>query len=360
MKRRGYAVLIGVLLAGLLCLAMVHDRPAFRGEHGRLTLWYAEEDCPRPVMEALLADYRQETRCLVEAVAYPDEGALGDAFEDGKPDLLLCSHVRAIDLDRRAPLKSPGELPPLPASVEKFLPATPGCYWPVGSRVPLLLYDAERLTEPPKSLEALLRFAEEAGKPVLAAESWAELLQAGMLSRGKALHGVFETNRAEKTYIELYNALAAAVFAGGVGETDDPALCVRQGKLTCAIVPSTALAWLGEGDPAVSLLPLPEKGKPVYSAELLGFAFLGDEEIAGEAMDFLTWLAIGNRNASLALHAGLVPLTVPEEEPEAPLEMLLCELSAGGSLCFLDADSDLDRNRSALECRLRQGLDLLR
>ena len=56
MKRRGYAVLIGVLLAGLLCLAMVHDRPAFRGEHGRLTLWYAEEDCPRPVMEALLAD----------------------------------------------------------------------------------------------------------------------------------------------------------------------------------------------------------------------------------------------------------------------------------------------------------------
>ena len=88
MKRRGYAVLIGVLLAGLLCLAMVHDRPAFRGEHGRLTLWYAEEDCPRPVMEALLADYRQETRCLVKAVAYPDEGALGDAFEDGKPDLL--------------------------------------------------------------------------------------------------------------------------------------------------------------------------------------------------------------------------------------------------------------------------------
>ena len=63
--------------------------------------------------------------------------------------------------------------------------------------------------------------------------------------------------------------------------------------------------------------------------------------------------AAARRNAEAAKAA-------PEEEPETPLEMLLCELSAGGSLCFLDADSDLDRNRSALESRLRQGLDLLR
>ena len=359
MKRRGYAVLIGVL-AGLLCLAVVHVISVPQVEHGKFTLWYAEEDCPRSVMESLLADYRQETHCLIEAVAYPDEAALGEAFENGRPDLLLCSHVRAIDLDRRAPLKSTGQLPPLPSRVEEFLPATPGCYWPVGGRVPLLLYDAEKLQEPPESLEALLRFAEEAGKPVLAAESWSELLQAGMLSRGKKLHGAAEMDRAEKTCIELYNALAAAVFAGGVGETDDPTLCVRQGKLTCAIVPSTALAGLGEDGPAVAPLPLPEKGETVYSAELLGFAFLGDEDAAKEAADFLTWLAIGNRSAALALSAGLVPLTAPEEEPETPLQKLLCELSAGDSLRFLDADSDYCKNRSALESRLRQGLDLLR
>ena len=361
MKRRGYAVLIGTVMAGLLCLAAYHVIPVSRLEPGGLTLWYAEEDCPRPVMEALLADYRQETDCRVEAVAYPDEDALGEAFEDERPDLLLCSHVRAIDMDRRASLCSLGELPPLPERVEKFLPASSGCYWPVGSRTPLLLYDAGKLSEPPESLEALLRFAKEAGgKPVLAAESWAELLQAGMLSRGKELHGAAEANRAEKTCVELYNALAAAVFAGGVRETGDPALCVRQGMLTCAIVPSTALAGLGEDDPAVSTLPLPEKGKTVYSAELLGFAFLGDEESAGEAMDFLTWLAIGDRSASLALSAGLVPLTAPAEEPGTPLQKLLCELSAGESLRFLDADSDFCQNRSALERRLRQGLDLLR
>ena len=360
MKRRGYAVLIGAALAGLLCLAAYHVVPVSRLEHVSFTLWYAEKDCPRPVMEALLADYRQETRCLVKAVAYPDEDTLGEAFEDGRPDLLLCSHVRAIDLDRRMPLCSLGELPPLPERVEKFLPATPGCYWPVGSRTPLLLYNAKKLPKPPESMEALLRFAGETRRPVLAAESWAELLQAGMLSQGKELHGAAETNRAEKAYTALYNALAAAVIAGGVRETGDPALCVRQGVLACAIVPSTALAGLGEDDSAVSALPLPEKGKTVYSAELLGFAFLGDEESAGEARDFLTWLAIGNRSASLALSAGLVPLTAPEEEPEAPLQKLLCEISAGESLRFLDADSDFCQNRSALERRLRQGLDLLR
>ena len=359
MKRRGYAVLIGAVAAGLLCLALYHYTPVSRGEYGSLTLWYAEQDCPRPVMEALLADYRQETHRLVEAVAYPDEEALGAAFEDGRPDLLLCSHVRACDLDRRGPLKSPGELPPLPAQVEPYLPETGGCYWPVGARVPLLLYDTGALPEPPESLEALLRFAEEAGKPVLAADSWAELLQTGMLSRGKELHGEAERDRTEKVYNELTGALAAAVYAGGVGETENPALCVRQGKLVCALVPSTALAGLAEGDAAAAPLPPSEGGEPVCSAELLGFAFLGDEEIAGEAKDFLTWLAIENRSATLALHAGLVPLTAPEGETETALEALLCELSAGDSLRFLDADSDYCKNRSALENHLRQGLDLL-
>ena len=118
MKRRGYAVLIGAVAAGLLCLALYHYTPVSRGEHGSLSLWYAEQDCPRPVMEALLADYRTQTQCLVIAEAFPDETALGEAFEDGRPDLLLCSHVRACDLDRRGPLKSPGELPPLPEQVE--------------------------------------------------------------------------------------------------------------------------------------------------------------------------------------------------------------------------------------------------
>ena len=243
--------------------------------------------------------------------------------------------------------------------MEPYLPETGGCYWPVGSRVPLLVYDAEKLPEPPESLEALLRFAEEAGKPVLAADSWAELLQTGMLSRGKELHGEAERDRTEKVYKELTGALAAAVYAGGVGETENPALCVRQGKLVCALVPSTALAGLAEGDAAAAPLPPSEGGEPVCSAELLGFAFLGDEEIAGEAKDFLTWLAIENRSATLALHAGLVPLTAPEGETETALETLLCKLSAGDSLRFLDADSDYCKNRSALEDHLRQGLDLL-
>lgn len=359
MKRRGYAALVGVVLAGLLCLALYHYTPASRGVHGSLTLWYSEQDCPRPVMEALLADYRAETRRLVNAKAFPNETALGEAFESGKPDLLLCSHVRAYDLDRREHLAAPGELPPIPASAAEVLPESPGCYWPVGARVPLLLRSAEALPEPPESLEALLRMAGEAGEPIFTATSWSALFQAEMVSLGKEVHGETETDRAEKAYTDFYNALAAAVFAGGVGETAEPVRCVRQGLLRCALVPSTALAGLTGEELLATPLPPAEKGEPVCSAELLGFAFLSDEENAGEARDFLTWLAVGNRNAELALKAGLVPLTAPEGEPETELEALLCELSAGDSLRYLDPDSDYCRNRGALESRLREGLDLL-
>ena len=359
MKRRLFTALAAVVLAALLSLALYRFTPVSRQAHGSLTLWYTERDCPSPVMEALLADYRAETRRVVLATAFPDEQALADAFEGGRPDLLFCSQLRAWDLNERERLSAPEGLPPLPESVEGVIP--PG-FRPVGGRLPVLLYDPAALPAAPESLEALLDQAGEAGTPYLTADSWAALLYEGMLSLGQELHGSLELDVTNKNYVRLYNKLAEAAFSGGLVELSDGPAAVRQGLLPCAAVSSTAAVGQdGEAGAAVSLLPLPQKGERLYAAELMGFALLGERTAEGEAQAFLSWLAIGGRDGALALRAGLAPLTAGAAlTAESALERVLLTLTEEGRLRFLDPESDYCQNREALEARLRASLDLLR
>ena len=374
MKRAFLWAVPAALLTALLCLAIYYYTPVSKTEHGNLTVWYAETDCPRPVMDALMEDYRSETRCLVTAVVFPDEAALADAFENGKPDLLLCSHVRAWDMNGRAGLSLLDGLPPLPEAVWESVDGINGGFFPFGGRLPLLLMDGKRVSELPGSLETLLEWAAKEKKPVLAADSWADLLYQEMFSQGRKLRGVLKADLRDEDYVKLYNALASCAYEGGIAGVGGGAEYVRQGLLACAAVPSSALSGLRDEEGLiVSALPLPEGGQKVYSAELMGFAFLGEKKIAGEAKDFLTWLGTGDHSSALALKAGLVPLTaVPEEETEkkpetepeqkpvrTAFEGLLCSLAEEGSLRYIDPASDYCKNRDALERRLRQSLDLL-
>ena len=195
-----------------------------------------------------------------------------------------------------------------------------------------------------------------------------------MFSRGRRLRGVLKADLRDGDYVKLYNGLASCAYEGGLAGVTGAAEYVRQGLLACAAVRSTALAGLQDEEGlTVSALPLPEGGQKVYSAELMGFAFLGEKKIAGEAKDFLTWLGTGDHSAALALRTGLVPLTAapeeetePEKETEAEqkpertaFEDLLVSLAEEGSLRYIDPASDYCKNRDALESRLRQSLDLL-
>ena len=86
-KRWLWRILI-LAAAAALCAGMVF---VSRGEApksaGSLTLWYMQEDCAPMVMQALLESCRRDTGLRVEATAFSDEKSLGEAFENGKPDL---------------------------------------------------------------------------------------------------------------------------------------------------------------------------------------------------------------------------------------------------------------------------------
>ena len=360
MKKRYGILLAAALAAALVGLALPRLLNGQRAAGKSLSLWYSERDCPREGMEALLAAYEEETGARIEAVSFPDEQSMAEAFGERQPELLLCSHVRAAGIDERLGLARLPELPPLRAETENALAGLEGAFYPIGARVPLLLLDAARVGRDYASYEELMRAAAAAGGPFLAAESWSELLFQAMQARGRQMWGRLAQDSADAVYTALYNRLAEAAYGGGLALVSDAAEYVRQGLVPCAVVPSTALA--GREDPAlrVTMLPVPEGGRAGCSGELLGFAIVKTEKSAGAERAFLNWLAAGARPAETALAMGLVPLTVTEPDPEASaLETLLAEMAAKGLLRCPPASLPCFANREAGEAELRERLDLL-
>ena len=326
-KRRLRRVLI-LAAAALLCLGMVlFSRSRDREVTGRLTLWYTEADFSPTVMADLLARCRADTGLRIEATAFPDEQALGLAFEEGKPDLLFCNHFRA------ARLSELGGLSPLPG--ERAFPETlsaagseiGSAFFPIGGRLPLLLVNTGLTDENLDSLEDLL----DAGEgPFLASDDWADLLFTAALSKGCWMQGLMEADAGNDVYRSLFNTMAAAAFRGCLVPTKAAAEYVRQGMIPCAVVPSTELAGLSGDTLQLRLLPLPEGGG-LYS---------------------------GMQDSALALSAGLVPVHAGAPARSAA-EKSLADFAMSGTVCFLAPDTVFYSNRAAFEPRIAETLDLL-
>lgn len=347
-----------LLIAAGLCAGMVfYSRREPPAEAGSLTLWYAESELAREAAENLLAVCGRETGLRIEATAFADEAALGRAFEDGAPDLLFCSHIRALRLDEGAGLSEIAEPLPIPDSLADMRPAVGRSFFPVGFRLPVLLMNTALTDGSFDSLEALLAAAGET--PFLGCGCWAELLYTELAATGILFSGRPEQDFADPQAAELYNALAAAVFRGGLVPTDNAAAYVRQGLLPCALTVSTALAGYRDTALDVRPLPLPAGVEARYPAELMGFALLSgaDPDAAGS---FFRWLWSG-RGAETAMDAGLLPFVQAETEARAPGDLggRLNELSGRLALFLLDAGEPFVQNRADCERWMRQTLDLL-
>ena len=345
-------------LAALCCLALLLGGctgPRRRGN--TVTLWYAETDCPRDVMDALLACCRADGAATVLGVCFADEAALGAAFEDGRPDLLFCSQFRAVQIDGRDPLGRLPEALPVPDTLAGLSPAAGASFFPLGSRLPLLLGNTALTDMDFDSLEALLDTA--GNRPFLGCGCWADLLYTATASAGRPMCGLPERDRENPVYAALYNRLALAAFRGGLAQADPAADYVRQGLLPCAVLRSTALAGIRDEGLDVQPLPLPEGSEARRPAELMGFALLGGADTAS-AEAFLRWLWSGRGNEA-ALAAGLVPIAQAGPAPgsEDRLGSLLFSLSGSGTLYWPDAEDAYFRNRARCECELRAALDYL-
>ena len=351
-------------LAGLLCLGMVlyarkaEENGGQRAAVGSIRLWYAAPDCAPAVMEDLLSRCREETGLAVFADCFPDEQTLAAALETDRPDLLFCSHIRAAHIDGIGGLVALDETLPIPESLKEIQPAPGRVFFPIGSRLLLLLQNTALTEEKFDNLESLLNAA--ADTPFLAADDWSMLLYAAMRAEGKEMQGLPEKDRENKSYRTLYNLLGEASFRGGLAITErDAAEYVRQGMLPCAIVRSGTLAGVSDDGLRVSPMPLPKRAETAYTAELMGFAMPNGAN-AENTKIFLCWLWNG-QGREAALNAGLAPVANPDPKavPDSELKQLLLTLSESDSLVWPDGRETFFMNHESCEARLRAALDLL-
>ncbi len=364
MKKRIVRRVLILALAGLLCLGMVlyarkaDNNGGQKTAVGSIRLWFAATDCAPAVMDELLLRCREETGLAVFADCFPDEQTLAAALETDRPDLLFCSHIRAAHIDGIGGLAALDETLPIPESLKEVQPSPGRVFFPIGSRLLLLLQNTALTEEKFDNLESLLNAAADA--PFLTADDWSMLLYTAMRAEGKEMRGLPEKDRENKSYRTLYNLLGEAFFRGGLAITErDAAEYVRQGLLPCAIVRSSALAGLNDTGLRVSPMPLPKRAETAYTAELMGFAMPSGAD-AGKTKIFLRWLWNG-QGREAALDAGLAPITNPDPGavPDSELKKLLLTLTESDSLVWPDGQEAFFKNHESCEARLREALDLL-
>ena len=354
--KRGWKRRILILCAALLlCVGMLvwsvqteKNRPAFTG---RLSLWYAENDCPTPLMDALMKRCREKTGLWIEATAFENQKALGEAFEKGAPDLLYCSHLRAEKLAEQGSL----EALPEPVGVTEPWPWVGLSFFPLGSHLPLLLVDTARAPAEWESLEEL--YAAEDG-PRMVSDDWSELLFTALYNEGYTMRAD-EQDRENETWLSAYNALAEAVFRGAiVGVPERAADYVRSGAVPCAVTRSTNLAGLTGAGLRARLLPPPAGREALYPAELMGFALLRGADTR-TALLFAPWLESPGEGSALALKMGLVPWDA-DAAGKSGIEESLAEIAGSGLLRCLPGDTLFYENREVCEEQMRAAFDLLR
>lgn len=363
MKRGWLRRTLILLIAAGLCVGMVfYSREKPVPEAGSLTLWYVESDCPGVVMEKLLARCRKETGIQVKANAFANEAFLAAAFEGTSdmtlalPDMLFCSHLRAALFDERGSLVEIAAPLPISDSLANIRPAVGSVFFPIGSRLPVMLVNTGLTDGNFESFEALLSAAGET--PFFGCDCWAELLYAEAAAMGIRLTGETERDLEDAQVAKLYNALALAVFRGGFVCPENPIEYVRQGLLPCAVTSSTALAGISGKALDVRLLPLPAEGEMRYPAELMGFALL-DGADTDTAATFFQWLWNG-AGTEAALGACMAPIIhTGSSGSDSGLGSRLNELTENAPLFLPEADEAFIQNRETFEDWLRETLDLL-
>ena len=352
-----------LLIALGLCAGMfLYSREMPMEKSEPLRLWYVQGDCDGAAMESMIARCRKDTGLKIEVTSFTDESFLGTAFEglEGRtfdsPDLLFCSHIRAARLDENGNLTEIAQPLPISESLAGLRPAVGRSFFPMGSRLPVLLVNTALTDGSFDSLEAL--FSEAGESPFVGCDCWADFLYMLCAAEGIKLTGDSEQDLADAHVAAVYNLLAQAVFRGGLTVQEPAVEYVRQGLLPCAVTMSTTLAGMTDKTLDVQLIPLQEGAQTHYAAELMGFALLEGADTAAAEI-FFQWLWSG-QGAVAAMDAGIAPIIrASDSGAGSTIGRHLSALTENVPLFLPDGDEPFDENRDGLERWLREALGLL-
>lgn len=363
--------LAALFAAAALFVTYRFSSPGRSGQ--QLKLWYVSEDFSPAVMELLASRYndqRQGEHYALEVLGFATEKELAAAFEQSRPDLLLCSYDRAASLGSREQLGSlaGADWDYLPA-IEDGLPYAGHSFFPLGSAVPLLVYNQAVLEEAGVTAEfatleelcaAAEAYREQTGKPFFTADAVTPLLTVWCGSLGYELQGDAERDALSEGFRRVYNGLAQCAYTGSfLPPSENFTDFVETGELPCALISSTQAVSLAEGCAAVPL-PLPEGGAEVYVPEIMGLAVTGANSYAlPSARAFLLWLR-ENYSPWDALSLGLVPTVEAADcEPDLAMSRLLMEIYENRRpLVYAPLGSYMEQ-RQEMEDQLGRALDLL-
>ena len=357
MKKWRLAAAAALIAAFAICLSLMLSPGSSSAQP--LRLWYISGDCSDKALASLVSDYNRRGGKRARPVAvqsFDDEAALGAAFEADMPDLLLCSHAKAVQLDSRAVLAKFETDADVWTQEVSGLDGVGEYFFPLGARVTVLLTDTAKceaagLPASWDSLEALLDTAQDyaasSGAAFLAADSYAAVFRGALLSLGADFDPAAPSVNSED-YAKIYNALAQCAYNGGLSAAES-----LPGELPCALARSTALGGGFPSSLSASLAPLPESGNDMRLAELMGIAVLRHEnDDSDTAIAFVDWLCGRERLSKLALVSGLVPVSELDSKSGSPL----LELYDCGKLSFSDTDGGAEQE---FDAQFRRTIELL-
>lgn len=339
----------------------------------QLSLWYVDSELSPGFMEKLEDSYnsrRSRDSYPLVLRSFDSESELAAAFEQGRPDLLLCSHVRAASLGSRGLLDSvyisgPEYLP----AIEEALPYVGESFFPLGMQVPVLAYNPALLEKAGispefQSLESFIKLAGEyrdkTDTPFFTVQELEPLLCSWCGSLGTELSGRLELDSLEKDFTDVYNSLAQAAIDGSFLPPDQQAVeLVSSGLLPCALLCSNHVYAMAEGLD-FALLPLPEDGTRLYVPDILGLAVTGANSYSmASAADFLSWL-FEELSAESIMGQGLVPAVPLEDIPAATaLTELLLDMNRTWEALIYPPLGSYAENCGKTEAQLCRALDSL-
>ena len=146
MKKWRLAAVSALIAVLVICLFLALF-PSGASSANALELWYISGDCSDKALEAAVASYNRRTGKQARSIklqCFEDEAALGAAFETDMPDLLLCSHAKAVQLNSRAVLAKLETATDIYTQDVSGLEGVGEYFFPLGASVTVLITDSAK------------------------------------------------------------------------------------------------------------------------------------------------------------------------------------------------------------------------